>query len=96
MVIAEGDAKLRNLRRDPRCTLLVFEAVPPFRGLEARGRADLIAGDVARARAEVASRYLGAEAGARFAAERTRPGVLVRIVATPREWDLGAILPVQA
>ena len=96
VVIAEGDRKLRNLRRDPRCTLLVFEAVPPFSGLEARGDAEIVEGDVAEARAEIASRYLGPAAGARFAAERTKPGVLVRIAATPHEWDLAAILPRQA
>ena len=96
LVIAEGDAKLRNLRRDPRCTLQVFEVVPPFRGLEARGEAELVAGDVTEVRKDVAGRYLGAEAGARYAAERKKPGVLVRISARPREWDLAAILPTQA
>lgn len=44
-------------------------------------------------RADDAGRYPGAEAGARFAAERTKPGVFVRLAATPREWDLEAILP---
>ncbi len=96
VVVAEGDPKLRNLRRDPRCTLLVFEATPPFRGLEARGEAELVDGDVAVARADVAGRYLGAENGARFAAERTKPGVIVRIAVEPRTWDLAAILPPHA
>ena len=96
VVIAEGDPKLRNLRRDPRCTLLVFEAVPPFHGLQARGEAELVEGDVAAARTDIAGRYLGADAGARYAAGRTKPGVLVRISATPREWDLAAVLPAHA
>jgi PPOX class probable F420-dependent enzyme len=48
VMIAEGDVKLRHLRRDPRCALLVFEAVRPFRGIEARGVAELIEGDVTR------------------------------------------------
>jgi len=93
VVVAEGDPKLRNLRRDPRCTLLVFEASPPFRGLEVKGDAELVEVDVGEARAEIAGRYLGAELGERFAAERTKPGVIVRLAATPREWDLAAILP---
>jgi hypothetical protein len=38
VVIAEGDVKLQHLARAPRCTLVVFEAVPPFRGVEVRGR----------------------------------------------------------
>src|ERR671930_2246982 len=37
IVIAKGDVKLRHLARDPRCVLLVFEAVRPFRGVEVRG-----------------------------------------------------------
>jgi PPOX class probable F420-dependent enzyme len=96
VVVAESDAKLRNLRRDPRCVLLVFEAAPPFRGIEVRGDAELVDGDVTAARTDIAGRYLGAEAGARFAAERTTPGVLVRLTAEPRTWDLSAILPAQA
>ena len=93
VVVAEGDPKLRNLRRDPRCTLLVFEAQPPFRGLEARGEAELVEGDVDAARADIAGRYLGMKAGGRFAAERTKPGILVHIAAAPRTWDLSAMLP---
>ena len=93
VVVAEDDAKLRNLRRDPRCVLLVFEATPPFRGIEVRGVAELVEGDVTAAREAIAGRYLGAAAGSRFAAERTKPGVLVRLTAEPRAWDLSAILP---
>jgi len=95
IVIATGDVKLAHLARDARCVIVVFEAVPPFRGVEVRGTAALIDCDVAEARAEIAGRYLGADAGARFAAERTKPGVLLRLAADePRVWDLSAILPV--
>lgn len=95
VVIAEGDVKLRHLARDPRCVLVVFEAVRPFRGVEARGMAELVEGDMTALRAEIAGRYLGAEAGARFAAERrAKPGVLLRLTcAAPRVWDLSGILP---
>jgi PPOX class probable F420-dependent enzyme len=94
VVIAEGDVKLRHLAANPDCILVVFEAVPPFRGVEVRGTAELIAGDVAAARREIAGRYLGEDAGARFAAERTKPGVLLRLAARePRVWDLAPILP---
>ena len=37
VVIAKGDVKLRHLARDPRCVLVVFEAVRPFRGMEVCG-----------------------------------------------------------
>jgi hypothetical protein len=95
VVIAEGDVKLGHLARDPRCILVVFEADRPFRGLEARGVADLVECDVTPVRAAIAGRYLGAEAGTRFAAERvSKPGVLLRLPCdSPRVWELAAILP---
>ena len=95
VVIAKGDVKLRHLARDPRCVLVVFEAVRPFRGVEVRGVAELFEGDVTSARLAIAGRYLGLEDGERFAAERrSRPGVLLRLVSDgPRVWDLSGILP---
>jgi PPOX class probable F420-dependent enzyme len=95
VVIAEGDVKLRHLARDPRCVLVVFEAVPPFRGVEVRGEPELIRRDVTPERLAIAGRYLGEESGQRFAAARkAKPGVLLRLAAdNPRVWDLSAILP---
>lgn len=95
VVIAEDDLKLRHLARDPRCILVVFESVPPFRGVEARGVPELVEGDVSSLRAAIAGRYLGVDDGARFAAERrSKPGVLLRLAAdSPRVWDLSGILP---
>ena len=57
VVIAKGDVKLRHLARNPRCVLVVFEAVRPFRGVEARGVAELVEGDVASARVAIAGRF---------------------------------------
>ena len=94
VVIAEDDIKLVHLARDPRCALVVFEAVPPFRGVEVAGEPELVRRDVTEARATIAGRYLGAEAGRRFAEERSIPGVLLRLVPkSPRIWDLSEILP---
>jgi PPOX class probable F420-dependent enzyme len=95
VVIAEEDVKLRHLARDPRCVLVVFEAVRPFRGLEVRGVAELVEDDITSVRAAIAGRYLGVGDGERFAAERrSRPGVLLRLVPDdPRVWDLSGILP---
>ena len=94
-MIAREDVKLRHLARDPRCVLVVFEAVRPFRGVEVRGIAELVECDVAPIRASIAGRYLGAGDGVRFANSRSSvPGVLLRLVPeTPRAWDLSAILP---
>jgi PPOX class probable F420-dependent enzyme len=94
VVIAEGDVKLRHLASNPDCVLVVFEAIRPFRGIEVRGAAELVEGDVTDVRAAIAGRYLGADHGARFAAERATPGVLLRLVPDePRVWDLAGILP---
>lgn len=95
VVIAHGDVKLKHLARDTRCALLVFEAVPPFRGIEVRGVPELVEGDVTEAREDIAGRYLGTDDGRRFAAARiSKPGVLLRLsAAEPRVWDLKAILP---
>ena len=95
VVIAKGDVKLRHLARDPRCVLVVFETVRPFRGVEVRGEAEQVEGDVTSARAAIAGRYLGVADGERFAAERqSTPGVLLRLVPdNPRVWDLSRILP---
>jgi PPOX class probable F420-dependent enzyme len=95
VVVARGDVKAQHLGHDPRCTLVIFETVPPFRGLEVRGEATLTLCDVTPIRRSIASRYLGSEAGARFAAERaSKPGILVQLIAgSPRVWDLADILP---
>jgi hypothetical protein len=87
--------KLRHLARRPECVLVVFEAVPPFRGIEPRGTPELLEGDVTAARTAIAGRYLGEREGARFASERrSKPGVLLRLeVDDPRAWDLRSILP---
>jgi PPOX class probable F420-dependent enzyme len=95
VVIAKGDVKLGHLARDPHRVLVVFETVRPFRGVEVRGAAELIEGDVTSARAATVGRYLGVEDGERFAAERrSRPRVLLRLVPDgPRVWDLSGIPP---
>ena len=94
VVIAEDDIKLVHLNRDPRCALLVFEAVPPFRGVEVRDEPELVWRDVTAVRRSIACRYLGEEAGQRFAEQRSVPGVLLRLFPkTPRIWDLSGILP---
>ncbi len=59
LVIARGDVKLRHLARDPRCALVIFEAVVPFRGVEVRGVATLNDRDVTEVRRSIAQRYLG-------------------------------------
>jgi hypothetical protein len=95
VVIAEGDLKLRHLTTRPECELVVFETVPPFRGIRVRSDQPILTRDGAQqARQEIATRYLGDERGKRFATERTSAGVLLRLPAhLAKAWDLAAILP---
>lgn len=95
VVIAENDVKLRHLAARPECELLVFETVPPFRGMRVRSDQPILTRDGAQqARQDIASRYLGEERGKRFAAERTSTGILLRLPADhAKAWDLKAILP---
>jgi hypothetical protein len=90
VVMAIDDRKLGHLQRDPRCVLLIFETVPPFRGVRVRGRATLTPDRNADARLAIASRYLGPERGRRYAdVARRPPGVVVSLpVANAQTWDL--------
>lgn len=95
VVIAKGDVKLRHLARNPECSLVVFETVPPFRGVEVRGRPELLDIDVTEARTAISGRYLGEADGESYAALRkSKPGILLRFRAdAPRVWDLRSMLP---
>ena len=94
VVIARGDVKLRHLERDPRCVLVIFESVAPFRGVEVRGEASLQERDVSAIRRSIAERYLGESAGERFAAQRaSKPGILLELSQEqPRVWNLAGML----
>ena len=95
VVIARDDVKLRHLAARPQCELVVFEAVPPFRGVRVRSRQPMLdPAGAQQARAEIAARYLGEERGKRFAAERASPGIVLRLPwEGAKTWDLTPILP---
>lgn len=90
VVVAATDQKLEHLRRHPRCVLLVFESVPPFRGVEVRGQAPIQKDEGARARLAIASRYLGPEGGRAYADPARRPpGFVIRLpMSAAPAWDL--------
>jgi PPOX class probable F420-dependent enzyme len=85
VVTTPDDVKVEHLRRDPRANIVVYEHVPPYRGIEVRCEARLEdAGDTAR---RIAIRYLGERDGATYADSagdetliRLEPGRL-------RAWD---------
>src|SRR4051812_2654471 len=56
VVIAANDRKLEYLRDDPRCVLLIFEAIRPFRGIEVRAAATIVPDERALTRLAIASR----------------------------------------
>ena len=94
IVMTAKDGKVKNLQRDARCVLVIFETSPPFRGVEARADAELETGSrVDEVRRRIASRYLGEEGGARFTSARADvPSVIVRVPKTDaRSWDLSKI-----
>lgn len=87
VVTGSQDVKAAHLRRDPRASIVVCEHSPPYRGVEVRCHARLItaaAGDAVR---RIASRYLGAEAGAAYA-DSSGDDLLIRLEPGDlRAWD---------
>jgi thiosulfate/3-mercaptopyruvate sulfurtransferase len=87
IVVGPNDVKLRHLRRDPRASVVVYEHQAPYRGLEARGEAQLGPEGAAEALASMAVRYLGPEDGPAYA-DSAGDSVLVRLEpAQLRGWD---------
>jgi PPOX class probable F420-dependent enzyme len=87
VVTGSRDVKAGHLRRDPRVSIVVCEDGPPYRGLELRARARLSVPEDRSTLRRIATRYLGPEAGERYAANagddlliRLEPGEL-------RAWD---------
>jgi hypothetical protein len=94
VIVAEDDVKLRHLERRRECSLVVFEAVPPFRAVRVRGAPELIHCDVTPVRLSIAGKYLGIEGAHRFAAARNRNAAIVRLAAAQASvWDLAADVP---
>jgi hypothetical protein len=85
VVTAGDDIKVRQLRRDPRANIVVYEHVPPYRGIEIRTEAQLLAaGDAIR---EIAVRYLGERDGAAYA-DGAGDDTLIRLEPGQlRAWD---------
>ncbi|KND38445.1 PPOX class F420-dependent oxidoreductase [Streptomyces acidiscabies] len=51
--------KVRNLRRDPRVSLTVFDLANPYASVEIRGRAEILPDPEKRLPHDLAHRYLG-------------------------------------
>jgi PPOX class probable F420-dependent enzyme len=95
VISRSDDVKVRHLRRDPRANIVVCEHVRPYRGLELRCEARLVTDGAAEAVEPIAIRYMGPDAGSRYAATepddiliRLEPGVL-------RAWDFADDWPAE-
>jgi PPOX class probable F420-dependent enzyme len=87
VVTSSGDVKARHLRRDPRAGIVVCEHVPPYRGVELRCRARLVAQGAHETARRLAVRYLGEARGAAYADAAT-DDTLVRLEpGEVRAWD---------
>ena len=81
------DGKAGHLRRDPRASIVVCEDGPPNRGLELRARARLSTLENRSIVRRIATRYLGGEAGEKYA-ETSADDLLIRLEPGElRAWD---------
>jgi len=87
VVTRTSDVKAGHLRRDARASIVVCEDGPPNRGIELRATARLGTLDDRSIVRRIATRYLGPEAGERYA-ETEGDDVLVRLEpGNLRAWD---------
>lgn len=56
-----GRRKARNLARDPRVSVTVFDLADPYRSVEIRGTAELVPDDARALPYELSHRYLGTD-----------------------------------
>ncbi len=84
MLTGRSSRKWRNILRDPRVSLTVDTKQPPYHVVTLEGRAEEIEGDYRALIKQAAIRYLGTEAGERYAAQSTSGGpesVIFRVTA---------------
>lgn len=87
VMTASGDGKAGHLRRDPRASIVVCDDDPPYRGIEIRTTARLSTLEDRSVVARIAGRYLGREAGERYA-ETAGDDLLIRLEpGDVRAWD---------
>jgi len=81
------DVKAGHLRRNPRANIVVCEDDPPYRGIELRATARLSSPEDRTIIRRIATRYLGEEAGAKYA-ESGGDDLLIRLEpGEVRAWD---------
>ncbi|MER5910250.1 PPOX class F420-dependent oxidoreductase [Streptomyces sp. NPDC001982] len=73
----EARQKVRNLRRDPRISLSVFDLANPYTSVEIRGTAEILPDDAKRLPYELSHKYLGMDPPAE---KEDEVRVIVRVV----------------
>lgn len=92
VVITDDDVKLKHISRDPRVTLVIFETVPPFRGVTVTDVAEVSREGLDETRRAISSRYLDDAASKALVRARAGNGSVVRIPdRSARSWDLAGI-----
>lgn len=87
VVTGSRGAKTGHLRRDQRASIVVCEQGPPYRGIEVRGTARLGSLEDRSIVWRIATRYLGPDAGERYA-ESGGDDLLIRLEPGKlRAWD---------
>jgi len=85
VVTGSGDVKVRHLRRDPRASIVVYEHVQPYRGIEVR--CDVRLEEAGNAVRDIAVRYVGEREGEAYA-DGAGDDTLIRLEpGRLRAWD---------
>jgi PPOX class probable F420-dependent enzyme len=88
VVTLEDGAKVRDIRRDPRVSLVVAEQTYPWTGVEIRCEATILTEDVEETARRINARYEGAERGEDFTQETAPASVILRLEPGElRTWD---------
>lgn len=88
VIVGKDDVKARNIERDSRVSLAVYEDDPPYAGVELRCRAVLVDVEDDTLIRRLAIRYLGEQAGNAYADSSADPQVSVRLEpGMLRSWD---------
>ena len=86
--LGAGGINARLLRRDPRTSIVVYDDVPPYGGVELRGEGRLTWEDERPTLRRLAIRYLGEPEGNRYADAANWEGIVLRLEPGElRVWD---------
>ena len=78
VVITDDDVKLKHIKRHSIVTLLIFEATPPFRGVQVMDEAEISRENLDETRQAITGRYLDQDSSKKFTERRRGNGAVVR------------------